>query len=95
MNQVNLFSGMVFARMTSPLPIFLLLDDHPAPLPARRVLDCVFGLTAQGRILHFHLGQLREEAGPEGPCYRLVDPDGAPDRVRCRVIPPLVPEFRR
>lgn len=73
----------------------LLLDEHPAPLPARRVLDCVFALTPQGRILHFHLGQLREEERDGAPCYRLVAPDGAPERARCRVIPPLVPEFRQ
>lgn len=71
----------------------LVLDDQT--LPARRILDCVFALTAQGRILHFHLGQLCEERGEEGPRYRLVAPDGAPERRRCRVIPPLVPEFRK
>lgn len=81
--------------MTRSVPATLLLADHPAPLPARRVLDCVFALTGQGRILHFHLGQLQEEVGTDGPCYRLVQPEAAPERRRCRVIPPLVPEFRR
>jgi len=81
--------------MTVVLPTYLVLDDHPAPLPARRLLDCVFALTAEGRILHFHLGQLREEVRQDARCYHLVAPDGAPDRVRCRVIPPRVPEFRQ
>lgn len=80
--------------MTASLPCFLVLDDHPAPLPVRRVLDCVFALTAQGRILHYHLGQLAEERGEHGIVYRLVAIDGAAERQRCRVIPPLVPEFR-
>lgn len=73
----------------------LSLDEYAAALPARCVLDCVFALTPDGRILHFHLGQLQAEATADGPCYRFVDPDGAPDRRRCRVIPPLVPVFRR
>lgn len=81
--------------MTDALPMFLLLEGHAAPLPARRRLDCVFALSPEGRILHFHLGQLREEVRPDARCYHLVAPDGAPDRVRCRVIPPLVPEFRQ
>lgn len=80
--------------MTRYVPATLVLDDHPAPLPARRVLDCLFALTAEGRILHFHLAQLAEESHAEGARYRLVAPDAAPERSRCRVIPPLVPEFR-
>lgn len=80
--------------MTASSPCTLVLDEHPAPLPARRVLDCVFALTAEGRILHFHLGQLAEERGDAGIVYRLVAPAGAAERQRCRVIPPLVPEFR-
>ena len=81
--------------MSALIPATLILEDHATPLPARRVLDCVFALTSQGRILHYHLGQLREEPDADGLCYRLVAPDGAPDRARCRVIPPLVPAFRR
>jgi hypothetical protein len=73
----------------------LLLPEDPTPLPARRVLDCVFALTANGRILHYHLGQLREESGADGVRYTLTTPDGATERARCRVIPPLVPEFRQ
>ncbi len=73
----------------------LSLPDEPQPLPARRVLDCLFALTPAGRILHFHLGQLSGETTAEGVHFRLTAPDGAPERARCRVIPPLVPEFRR
>jgi len=73
----------------------LSVPDEPLPLPARRVLDCVFALTPAGRILHFHLGQVSEDATAEGVHFRLTAPDGAPERARCRVIPPLVPEFRR
>jgi|LNFM01.1.fsa_nt_gb hypothetical protein len=73
----------------------LLLPDESTPLPARRVLDCVFALTASGRILHYHLGQLHEEIGGDGVRYTLTTPDGAPERARCRVIPPLIPEFHR
>ncbi len=74
---------------------YLILPDDPTPLPAQRVLDCVFALTGNGRILHFHLGQLTEQPTPDGVRYALTNPAGAPDRLRCRVIPPLVPTFSR
>jgi len=73
----------------------LTLPDEPEALPARRVLDCIFALTPAGRILHFHLGQLSEAKTAEGVHFHLTAPEGAPDRARCRVIPPRVPEFRR
>ena len=80
--------------MNSSSLSYLILPDDPTPLPARRVLDCVFALTGNGRILHFHLGQLSEERTPDGLRYAVTKPDGAPERERCRVIPPLVPAFR-
>ena len=94
---VNLFITRFIAagHMSESTNYILSLPDEPQALPARRVLDCIFALTPAGRILHFHLGQLSEEATAEGVRFRLTAPDGAPERARCRVIPPLVPEFRR
>lgn len=81
--------------MTPSKPLTLTVPDEPVPLPARRVLDCVFALTPTGRILHFHLPQLTADESQDGVHYALTAPEAAPERARCRVIPPLVPEFRR
>lgn len=81
--------------MSAPKLMTLSLPDEPSPLPARRVLDCVFALTPAGRILHYHLPQLTAQEAPDAVHYALSAPEAAPERARCRVIPPLVPEFRR
>jgi hypothetical protein len=81
--------------MTAPKPLLLSLPDEPAPLPAKRVLDCVFALAPTGRIVHFHLPQLSVGETAEAVLFAVTAPEAAPERARCRVIPPLVPEFRR
>lgn len=72
-----------------------LIHDELGLLPARRVLDCVFALSPAGSILHYHLGQLSAVDEEGRTHYRVQDPNGAPDRARCRIIPPLVREFSR
>ena len=43
--------------MTADNPLLIL--EHPTlgDLPARRVLACIFALTGEGKILHFHREQ--------------------------------------
>jgi hypothetical protein len=69
---------------------------HPkhGSMPARRLLDCVFCLTPAGRILHFHAEQMAIEASVAEIRYTLTDASARPERARCQVIPPFVPEFR-
>jgi len=69
---------------------------HPehGSLPARRLLDCVFCLAPSGRILHFHAEQVRIESNGNEIRYTLTDATALPERARCQIIPPFVPEFR-
>ena len=70
--------------------------SHPTlgQLPARRVLDCIFALSPEGPILHFHQEQTsKTESENDGICYTLTNQAPAPGRERCRIIPPLVREF--
>jgi hypothetical protein len=65
------------------------------------VLDCVFALLPEGRILHRHIDDLGFGArtGADGTdaddtiCYVLGDLPPSPAHARCRVIPPRVREF--
>ena len=70
--------------------------SHPAwgTLPARKVLECVFALSPEGRILHHHLEEFsRTELANGGMQYSFNGQTPAPERQRCRIIPPLVREF--
>jgi len=71
--------------------------EHPelGELPARRVVDCVFALTPQGRILHFHIEQMEIDETPAAVRFALTVSAPAPERARCQIIPPLVNAFRR
>lgn len=70
---------------------------HPefGELPARRLVDCVFALTPQGRILHFHAEQMAIEQSEGEIHFALTTAAPAPERARCQIIPPLVNAFRR
>lgn len=70
--------------------------SHPTfgQLPARRVLDCIFALSPEGTILHYHQEQVgKTESTQEGMQYTLTDQPPAEGRERCRIIPPFVREF--
>lgn len=73
--------------------------SHPSlgQLPARKVLDCIFALAPTGKILHFHLEQVKKSdllaPGTTGVLYTLTDQPAAEGRERCRIIPPFVREF--
>ena len=73
----------------------LLTLEHPeyGRLPALRLLDCIFALTPDEAILHFH----REQVTPAGEPGVLQFTGAMPqeDRKRCRVIPPFVVAFRK
>ena len=69
---------------------------HPehGKLPARRLVECVFALGGNGRILHFHTEQMQIETLGDELHYRLTDPPPAPERARCQIIPPFVNVFK-
>jgi len=63
-------------------------------LPARRVLDCIFALSPDGTILHFHQEETdKSDLGNDGILYAMNGQSPTPGRERCRVIPPFVREF--
>ncbi len=83
--------------MMSPTPPLESLQ-HPehGEIPVRRLLDCVFALSPTGRILHFHIEQTDVKAGTEDRVrYTLTEREPLPERARCQIIPPFVPEFQR
>lgn len=71
--------------------------NHPehGEIPARRLLDCIFALTPQGRILHFHVEQCSIAEAGGALRYALTGAEPLPERARCQVIPPFVTAFRR
>ncbi len=71
--------------------------EHPdhGRLPARRLVDCVFALAPNGRILHFHTEQVEIIADADGAVGRLTGAAPTPERSRCQVIPPLINSFRQ
>ncbi len=73
----------------------ILVHPRHGCIPARRILECVFALSPEGPILHHHLEEVdvKEDAG--ATIYTLNGNDPNPDRRRCQIIPPLVPEFGR
>lgn len=68
---------------------------HPelGELPARPLVDCVFALAPNGRILHFHKEQVDIETRDNERHYTLTASDPLPERSRCQIIPPFVNAF--
>ena len=69
---------------------------HPSlgNLPARTVLDCVFALSPEGKILHYHREEMNAADGENNTVtYTLNGQPPTPGRERCRIIPPFVREF--
>lgn len=48
-------------------PAEILIHPEHGPLRARRVLDCVFALLPEGRILHRHIDDLTLQMSPDQP----------------------------
>jgi hypothetical protein len=70
-----------------------LLHPELGPLPARRVLDCVFALQPNGPILHRHLEDVTVETSAGEIRYVLGAQAPSAAHARCRIIPPRVLEF--
>ena len=87
----HLLTRELHTPMTDTSPLFALEHPELGQLPARRVLDCVFALAPDGKLLHFHAEQMTLNAAGD-----LELTAQAPDesRARCRVIPPFVVAFR-
>jgi hypothetical protein len=81
--------------MNSTPPHACLQHPEHGELPVCRLLDCVFAMSPNGRILHFHVEQTDVETGPERVRYTLTGREPLPERARCQIIPPFVPEFHR
>ena len=68
---------------------------HPelGELPARAIIDCVFALTPNDRILHLHNEQVEIESRDNEHHYNMNGNKPKPERSRCQVIPPFVNAF--
>jgi len=80
--------------MQTTLPMWLEHPEHGS-LPAMRLVDCVFALAPNGRILHFHVEQTAIEGAADRVLYRLTATAPHAERSRCQIIPPLVNAFPR
>jgi len=69
--------------------------NHPelGELPARVLIDCVFALAPNGRILHFHKEQMEVEDREREQHFNLTENAPNPERARCQIIPPFVTAF--
>ncbi|MGR8949732.1 MAG: hypothetical protein ACU84Q_16945 [Gammaproteobacteria bacterium] len=69
--------------------------DHPdlGRIPAKVLLDCVFALTSEGKILHYHSEQLSADESGQEILFSLSGEPADESRSRCQIIPPRVPEF--
>jgi hypothetical protein len=70
---------------------------HPehGEMPARRLLDCIFALTAAGRIAHYHVEQVDIDERGDTILYVWTGVPAGEERTRCQIIPPFVTEFDR
>ncbi len=74
-----------------------LVHSEYGRLPARKVLECIFALSPNGKIVHHHLEEVSigESSGEidAGIEYTLTGTAPKDGRERCRIIPPFVREF--
>lgn len=77
---------------TNQPPEVLVLAEH-GRIPARKVLECIFALSRDGRILHYHLEEMDVAAGSDAIVYTFNGSAPRDGRHRCQIIPPMVPEF--
>ena len=68
---------------------------HPelGRIPAKVLLDCVFALTPEGKILHFHSEELHVQESEQEIVLTLSGDAADESRARCQIIPPRIPEF--
>jgi len=74
-----------------------LLHSEHGRLPARKILECIFALSPNGKIVHHHLEEVstRETGGEtDGEIeYTMTGTAPVNGRERCQIIPPFVREF--
>ena len=74
-----------------------LVHSEDGRLPARKVLECIFALSPNGKIVQHHLEEVSiSESSGETDAeieYTLTGTAPADGRERCRIIPPFVREF--
>ena len=61
--------------------------------PIELLLDCVFVLTPEGRILHYHIEEISIHQKDGDEIYLLNGCSPQKGRDRCQIIPPLVNTF--
>ena len=61
--------------------------------PLELLLDCVFVLTPEGRILHYHKEEIAIQKKEGNEVYSLNGSPPRGERDRCQIIPPLVNSF--
>lgn len=57
------------------------------------LLDCVFVLTPEGRILHYHIEEISIQQKDGNEIFLLNGSSPEEGRDRCQIIPPLVNAF--
>jgi hypothetical protein len=78
--------------MTDTMTDWLHHPEHQE-LPAMVLIDCVFALAPNGRILHFHKEQMEIEKQGDEQHFTLTESAPSPDRSHCQIIPPFVTAF--
>lgn len=68
---------------------------HPelGRIPAKVLLDCVFALTPEGKILHYHSEEMDVTESGQEIVLTLSGEAADESRSRCQIIPPRIPEF--
>jgi hypothetical protein len=79
--------------MSDKKPAEVLVHPVHGRIPARRLLQCVFALSPAGPILHHHLEEVDRSEDAGTIVYTMNGCEPGPQRYRCQVIPPLVPQF--
>ena len=73
-------------------PEALVHPEHDR-IPARKVLECIFALSPDGPILHYHLEEVEASDESGITVYTLNGKAPHSERYRCQIIPPMIPEF--
>lgn len=83
---------MLSTQNESGKPTFLAHADH-GDIPAKVVLDCIFALAPDGKILHHHAEEFDVEEKGSSVLFTLNGRDPEESRSRCQIIPPRIPQF--
>jgi hypothetical protein len=70
-----------------------LIHPEMGQIAAIRIIDCIFGLMKNGRIVHFHIEQMEVTEEDAKICFNVTDKSPLEHRSRCQIIPPFVNAF--